>query len=196
MHSVQHKCTKKEVNMNTVDPIREKSDIKKMKNYLLANNYRDYLLFIMGINTGLRISDLLKLKVSDIRDKFHIIIAEKKTGKEKKFILNDQVQEVTNIFIQNKDDDEYIFQSKRNRGKAIDRTVAYKILNSAADAIDLKTKIGTHTLRKTFGYHLYQQTKDVALLQYLFNHSSPSTTLRYIGINQDVADKILQNFNL
>jgi len=106
------------------------------------------------------------------------------------------VQEVTNIFIQNKDDDEYIFQSKRNRGKAIDRTVAYKILNSAADAIDLKTKIGTHTLRKTFGYHLYQQTKDVALLQYLFNHSSPSTTLRYIGINQDVADKILQNFNL
>ena len=182
--------------MNTVDPIREKSDIEKMKNYLLANNYRDYLLFVMGINTGLRISDLLKLKVSDIRDKFHIVIIEKKTGKEKKFVLNDQVQEVVNIFIQKKDDNEYIFQSKRNRGKAIDRTVAYKILNSAADAIDLKTKIGTHTLRKTFGYHLYQQTKDVALLQYLFNHSSPSTTLRYIGINQDVADKILQNFNL
>lgn len=182
--------------MNTVEPIREKSDIEKMKNYLLASSYRDYLLFIMGINTGLRISDLLKLKVSDIREKFHIVITEKKTGKEKKFVLNDQVREVVDTFITLKDDDEYLFQSKKNRSKGIDRTVAYRILNKAAEAVKLDIAIGTHTLRKTFGYHLYQQTKDVALLQYLFNHSSPSTTLRYIGINQDVADKILQGFNL
>ncbi|MBP7433838.1 tyrosine-type recombinase/integrase, partial [bacterium] len=53
-----------------------------------------------------------------------------------------------------------------------------------------------HTLRKTFGYHLYQKTKDVALLQYLFNHKSPSVTLRYIGINQNMADEVMKGFNL
>ena len=65
--------------MNTVEPIRDVGDIEKMKSYLLASNYRDYLLFVLGINTGLRISDLLKLKVSDIRGKFHIVVTEKKT---------------------------------------------------------------------------------------------------------------------
>ncbi|HQM85436.1 MAG TPA: tyrosine-type recombinase/integrase, partial [bacterium] len=78
----------------------------------------------------------------------------------------------------------------------IDRIMAYRILNEAAVATGLETKIGTHTLRKTFGFHLYQQKKDVALLQYLFNHSSPSVTLRYIGINQNVADEVMKGFNL
>lgn len=57
-------------------------------------------------------------------------------------------------------------------------------------------EIGTHTMRKTFGYWHYQQYKDVAILQEIFNHSSPSVTLRYIGINQDNIDKSYMNFSL
>ena len=56
--------------------------------------------------------------------------------------------------------------------------------------------IGTHTLRKTFGYHFYQKYKDLALLQELFNHSAPSVTLRYIGINQDMIDDAMREFKL
>jgi integrase len=68
-------------------------------------------------------------------------------------------------------------------------------LNTAADKVGLD-EIGTHTLRKTFGYLFYQKTKDVAQLQELFNHSAPSVTLRYIGINQDVMDKAIDDFSL
>jgi integrase len=182
--------------MNTVDPIRDIEQIRKMKDYLLTRNYRDYLLFILGINTGLRISDLLNLKVSDVKDKYHIIIKEQKTGKEKKFMLSDQMRLEIERYIEHKGAGEYLFNSKRNRSASIDRIMAYRILNEAAVATGLETKIGTHTLRKTFGFHLYQQKKDVALLQYLFNHSSPSVTLRYIGINQNVADEVMKGFNL
>ena len=73
--------------------------------------------------------------------------------------------------------------------------MAYRILNQAARQVGL-SDIGTHTLRKTFGYHFYQRTKDVALLQKVFNHSSPSITLRYIGIDQDVIDKAIEGFRL
>ena len=182
--------------MNTVEPIRDIEQIRKMKDYLVTRNYRDYLLFVVGINTGLRISDLLKLKVSDVKEKYHIIIKEQKTGKEKKFVLNDQVRDEIKKYIERKDEDDYLFYSKRDRSTAIDRIMAYRILNEAAEMIGLNMKIGTHTLRKTFGFHLYQRSKDVALLQYLFNHSSPSVTLRYIGINQNVADEAMKGFSL
>ncbi|WP_342668518.1 tyrosine-type recombinase/integrase [Cytobacillus solani] len=58
------------------------------------------------------------------------------------------------------------------------------------------SEIGTHTLRKTFGYHFYQKYKDVAVLQQIFNHSSPAVTMRYIGINQDIMDEAVDGFSL
>ena len=91
--------------------------------------------------------------------------------------------------------EDYIFKSRNGKNKPITRVRAYTILNTAAKNIGLE-EIGTHTLRKTFGYWFYKETKDIALLQQLFNHSSPSITLRYIGINQDVLDTALDNFNL
>ena len=93
------------------------------------------------------------------------------------------------------DFEDYIFQSRKGANKPITRVQAYRILNSSAQKIGLE-EIGTHTLRKTFGYHFYNQTKDIALLQELFNHSAPSVTLRYIGINQDKIDQAYDNFSL
>ena len=182
--------------MTTVDPIREISDIKKIKSELLRSSYRDYLFFEVGINTGLRISNILNLKVSDVKGKIHIEIREEKTGKIKKFILNDVVKDEIEKFIASKKNNDFIFESRRTRGVPLERTRAYCILNSAAKAAGLNIKIGTHTMRKTFGFHFYQKTKDVALLQQLFNHSSPSVTLRYIGINQNMLDEALSDFVL
>lgn len=92
-------------------------------------------------------------------------------------------------------DEEYLFQSRKGENKPISRVQAYRILNSAAEYVGLQ-EVGTHTLRKTFGYWHYNQNKDVALLQQIFNHSSPSVTLRYIGINEDIKDKSIENFYL
>lgn len=90
---------------------------------------------------------------------------------------------------------EYLFKSRKGENRSITTVQAYRIINEAAKRIGLE-EIGTHTMRKTFGYWHYQQYKDVSILQEIFNHSSPSVTLRYIGINQDNIDKSYMNFSL
>ncbi|MDF1510525.1 site-specific integrase [Robertmurraya sp. DFI.2.37] len=180
--------------MKTVQPIRNKADIEAMKEVLLKQHYRNYFLFTLGINTGLRISDLLALKVSDVRGKSHIVITEQKTGKLKRFRINNELQEHISKFTIYKDNKMYLFQSRRGADR-IHRVQAWKILNAAAKEVGL-TEIGTHTLRKTFGYHFYQKYKDVAVLQEIFNHSSPAVTMRYIGINQDIMDEKIEGFSL
>lgn len=161
----------------------------------MKQSYRNYFLFIMGINTGLRISDLLTLRVKDVKGKTHFIVKEQKTGKVRRFPLY-ALEEEINEYIKGMDDDDYLFPSRLNHGKQpLSRYRAWNILNSAGEHVGLG-EIGTHTLRKTFGYHFYQRTKDLALLQQLFNHSAPSITLRYIGINQEVIDDVMRNFKL
>ena len=182
--------------MNTVQPIRELSKIEEMKSVLMRQGYRDYFLFILGINTGLRISDMLSLLVSDIKGKTHIVIREKKTGKLKHFRINNTLQYEIAQYIRGMRDEDYLFPSRKgHKTRPISRVRAYMILNGAAREIGLD-EVGTHTLRKTMGYHFYKKTKDVALLQEIFNHSAPSVTLRYIGINQDIIDRAIDEFSL
>lgn len=182
--------------MQYVQPIRDKKKIEEIKAVLKENGTRDLLLFSMGINTGLRISDLLKLKVIDVKGKTHVEIKEQKTGKVKRFPLLGSLQSLIEEYVRNKDCSEYLFKSRNGKNKPITRVMAYMIINDAAQKANITDNIGTHTLRKTFGYHHYQQFHDVAILQYLLNHSSPSITLRYIGITQDNVEETLQNFEL
>jgi integrase len=180
--------------MKFVQPIRDREKIEEIKSILKRQSGRNYFLFALGINTGLRISDLLPLRVSDVRENQHIILTEKKTGKIKRFRINHELEQIINEYTNGLKSDALLFPS-RKMNKPISRIQAYRILNDAAGMANLK-EIGTHTLRKTFGYFFYKKTKDVALLQKLFNHSSPSVTLLYIGINQDIMDKAMDDFSL
>lgn len=186
--------------MNFVQPIRNPVKIDEMKSELRKNGTRDYLLFTFGINVGLRISDIIKLRVKDICNenftvKSHLTIIEDKTNKVKRFKLNSMLTEELEQYVKNMSPDDYLFKSRKGSNKPISRVQAYRILTDAATRIGLED-VGSHSLRKTFGYHFYQQTKDVAILQQLFNHSSPSITLKYIGINQDTLDSAYDNFSL
>lgn len=186
--------------MNLVQPIRDREKLEEMKDELRKNGTRDYMLFYTGINTGLRISDLLKLNRDDIRNndgsmKSHINIIEKKTKKNKKFPIVNGLFAELDRYTKNMYAGEYLFNSQKGVNSPITASQAYRIITTAGDNIGL-TEIGTHTMRKTFGYHHYQQYHDVALLQTLFNHSSPSITLRYIGIEQDEIDQAYYNFSL
>lgn len=181
--------------MCVVEPIRDVEMIEKVKRILKSNGNRDFLLFLLGINSGLRISDILKLKVSDVLNKDFISIKEQKTHKCKRFPISKSYKRYLEEFICDRLPDEWIFASQRN-GKPITRVQAYRIITSACLKAGITVNVGTHTLRKTFGYHFYQQKKDVALLQTIFNHSTPAITLRYIGINQDMIDMSLQSFCL
>lgn len=180
--------------METVEPIRDLEKVECIRGWLLKHaHYRDYLLFVLGTNTGLRVSDLLRLRVRDIKSD-HIYLREKKTGKAKRFKLNPQLVKMIQEYAHGKDKDDYLFPSLRNPQKPLDRHQAYRIINQAARACGVTDRIGTHTLRKTFGYHFYKRYGDVAMLQSIFNHSSPSITLRYIGIKQDEIDEKTREF--
>ncbi len=181
--------------MEFVQPIREKEKIEEFKNELLKNGSRDYMLFNLGINTGLRISDILLLRVSDVKNKTHIVMRETKTNKQKRIKING-VKEALDNYTNTMQDHEYLFKSQKGENSPISRSQAYRILNSAAKRIGIDGEIGTHTLRKTYGYHFYQKTKDIVMLQELFNHAAPSVTMRYIGINQDMMDAAMDDFML
>ncbi|MBP0725548.1 site-specific integrase [Bacillus sp. RG28] len=180
--------------MNFVQPIRDQEKVEGLKQYFKNDSERNYLLFIMGINTGLRISDILKLKVGDVKNT-HIILREQKTGKQKWIRITPSLKRELKKLIDERDDQEFLFKSRQGNNKPIGRSMAYKILQKAAGEFKLRD-IGTHTLRKTFGYHFYQQTKDVAMLQEIFNHSSPDITLKYIGVNQDGMDKAMMKYKI
>lgn len=187
--------------MEYVQPIRDKKTLETMKKILKASNIRDYCLFVLGINSGLRISDLLTLQVSDVYDsgkiKDRIVIREKKTNKLKDFPLGETSRKALKEYLATLDisSNKALFASRKGC-KPITRQQAYRILNDAARSIGIKEQIGTHSLRKTFGYHAFQAGVDITRIQKLQNHSSPSVTLAYIGITQDELDDVYLNLNL
>ncbi|MGB8452744.1 MAG: tyrosine-type recombinase/integrase [Anaerocolumna sp.] len=169
--------------------------VKDIHDYLKLKNNRDALMFVFGVYTGLRISDILKLRIRDVRNKKYISLREKKTGKEKLIPINKFLRGQIDEYIQGKKDFEYIFKSPNYPNQPITRQQAYNILTGAAKEFGIES-VGCHTLRKTFGYLTYQKTKDAAMLMDIFNHSDIHTTLRYIGVNQDTKNKIYNEVDI
>lgn len=180
--------------MNYVEPIRSKDDIDMMSEYLKEWDERNYILFLIGINTGLRIADILRLRVCDVRG-WYIVLKEKKTKKVIKRKLNNKLKKVLDAYCYGKRSNEPLIKSRNGYNKSITREMAYLIIKTAATDCGIEN-IGTHSMRKTFGYHHYQKHKDIGLLMEMFNHSSPAITKRYIGINQDSQDRSLAGFSL
>ena len=186
----------------TVEPIRDQTKINKMIQTLEKTNPRNSLLFRIGINTILRISDIIKLRYSQVFDTLgksrgYLIIREQKTGKEKKIKLNTLIQKYLETHKKYYDlsGDDYLFFSFKNKSKHIDRTVAYKILKLAATKSGIQN-FGTHSMRKTLAYYIYTETKNLALVMSMLNHKNPAVTLRYIGITQDMIDKAYEEYKL
>lgn len=181
--------------MNTVEPIRDKSIILDFSDYLKQRSIRDYVLFNFGIYSGLRISDILPLKVRDVKSADFIIITEKKTRKTKRLKINDELKNIIKKYIIGKRDYEYLFPRSKGKAVPITRQRVWQILNEAAKEFEYKERIGCHTLRKTFGYWIYKETNDAATLQDIFNQSSINVTKRYIGVNQDTKDKLINGLS-
>ncbi|TDK54746.1 site-specific integrase [Bacillus salipaludis] len=178
-----------------VQPIRSYEKINDMKWSLKRFcGERDYILFMLGINTGLRVSDLLNLKVKDVKKKKKIVVKEGKTEKARIIYLNNIYEEL-NEYINKLDGKGWLFPSRKGNNP-VSRIQAYRQLNKAAKMVDITDGIGTHTMRKTFGYWHYKQFKNVAELQTILNHSHPEITLRYIGITDEEIENNMKNFVL
>lgn len=180
--------------MAIVEPIKSVEEIKRVEKILQRENRRNLLLFTFGINCGLRISDILSLNIGDVREKTFIRLVEQKTGKSKRIPINAKLKPMFEEFTRGKKDDEPLFQTIfHNR---LERIGAYYIISTACKKAHIDAHVGTHTMRKTFGYHHYKRYRDIAMLQKIFNHSTPQITLRYIGIEQDKIDESYTNFIL
>ena len=180
--------------MKEVYPIKDRDLISEIKKYLITKNMRNYMLFSLGVNVGLRISDLRLLKVKDIKDEY-IKITEIKTKKTKAFLITPKIKKELKTYTENMTDDEYLFKSRQGY-KPISRQQVSNVLKDVQRQFNLERNINTHTLRKTFGYHFYKQYKDVVILQKIFNHSDPKVTLKYIDIEQEDVDKKVKNYYL
>jgi integrase len=187
---------KKLKKLRTIDPIDDINKLEEFKRAAGLSGRRNYIMVLIGINTGLRIGDILRIKVSDVRDREKFNIQEQKTGKARTVYLQPSVQLETQeyIFHAKLKDSDFLLASHPGGGP-LSRTQAWRIIKKAGEACGLEN-IGTHTLRKTFGYHHYNQNKDVVILQQIFNHSAPSVTLRYIGIKDKEIRENLMNFCL
>ena len=181
--------------MNYVEPIRSEEDIENFKKELINQNYRDYFFFLLGINTGLKLSDLLNLKFKDFLEEDGILyLIINNINYPVNTIVKDCFYTYKNIRKENIDDS-FLFASRKGN-VPIDRSHAYRILNDTARKIGLSSKVGTHTLRKTFGYHFYKKYGDLKYLQKLFNHTTSKQTLKYIGISEEDLTKKIIELNL
>ncbi len=182
-----------------VEPIRNEKDIKSILQ-LLSGKPRDLLLFTMGVNNGIRAGDLLNLKVGDVRylkaGQVHQII-ESKTQKKNVVVVNKFVRKTLDLYLsqgEHKDDYHFLFQSRKGENSPLSVQSAHGLIKKWTQSINLKGNYGTHTLRKTWGYH--QRVKygvgfDVIAKRY--NHSDPKTTMLYLGIEDKEVHNILMN---
>lgn len=195
--------------MSTTQPIRDKEALRKFKNFykITEPNPRNYMIIIIGLNTALRISDILNLTYDMIyqngKVREHVTIKEKKTGKENTILLNKEVQtelrkyrvvlEATQMY---KNGNPYLFPSPRKENKPLSRYQAYRMICKAAQSVGIDENISCHSLRKTFGYHAWKQGKDPIVIMVIFNHSSFQITKRYLCIEQDDKDAVFREIKI
>lgn len=197
------KRTAKGVN-GVVDPIRDKRDIIRIAQYFAdRGQYRNELMFLIGCSVGLRGSDLSRLRVGDFKPpNYQATIKEQKTGKLRTITLNSMAIDAYLQLVhtmENPPDDMFLFQSQRMGNNNIQRHSFARILRQAQHDLELPYHLGTHSMRKTFAYHVFmdnQRTPEVlAYLQRLLNHRDSVTTLRYIGLEQSREQKLYQDLD-
>lgn len=207
---------------HTSEPIKSMDDIIRVSKYLIANKrFRDNMLFIVGINFGLRVSDLRMLRFSNLivsnngvqmfRDSFPIF--EQKTRKTRKhkrnryITINTAVQDAVILYLENTPNvtlSDYMFRSESNNGRSNNTPISRKaidmILKGIAADMDMNIHMSTHTLRKTFAYHQmlmsHNDPRKLLLLQKMMGHSSAAQTLDYIGITGEEIEEAYRSLNL
>lgn len=204
---------------HTSEPIKSLDDIQRISSwYISQGKYRDNMLFIVGINFGLRVSDLLSLRFSHLIDEQYKFrssfpILEKKTKNTRKvrknryITINEAVISAVTLYLEHTSGvrlSDYMFRSESNRGKDQNRPMARysaeRVLKEAGDALGLDIHIATHTLRKTFAYHQMMMggndPRRLLLLQKMFGHSTAAQTLDYIGLTNEEIEEAYLELNL
>jgi integrase len=178
-----------------VDPIRKRKDIESIKK-LLRDDARNSALFIVGVNTNLRASDLLRIKVGQVRDLKpgdEITLKEKKTGKFRRVTLNKSCVQAIQRLLASRPyaDEDFLFMGQRGQ---LTVPSVHRLVKGWCKSINLRGNYGSHSLRKTWGYH--QRVTfgtDIPRLMVCFNHSTQRQTLDYLCIQPEEIKDVYQN---
>lgn len=171
-----------------VYPVRSKAQRDKIELLLKTTNKRNYLLWTLGTNTGLRISDILKLRVKDVKGSF-INIVEQKTQKKRTIKINKKLKDVIKDFIKGMNDNDVLFQSRVGVNRALGIRRCQQIIKEVASLVGIEENINTHTMRKTFALNLYRVTgNNIGLVMEALNHSKEIITLRYLCLIDEMLD--------
>ena len=192
--------------MGKTQPLKELEQINELKEFFLEREeIRNYALVVIGLNTSLRISDILTLKWKDVYNfnsqnyRHHLQIVEKKTQKRNIVVLNEALCNALDLLKENQEyiaPDRYLFLSRKGENRPITRNRAFTIIKEAANNLGFEDTVSCHSLRKTFGYQAWKQGVQPALLMSIYHHSSYEITKRYLGINQDERDEVFLKIRL
>ena len=187
--------------MELTHPITDRNKIDAMADYLYNKNIRDYVLFEIGINLGLRVTDFTKQKVGFYRNAVEQGFIDFEPSKTKRYHkkvripISDEMKSLISSYIHERDDNDFMFPSRKG-GTAITRQQIYNILTEAANSVGIKENIACHGMRKTFGYWHYKYNNDIRMLMDIFNHTSEQVTLRYIGVTEEEKKDSMKNMNM
>ena len=196
-----------------VDPIKDIKDVERCKEFLknrtenaperYKKSYaKDLLLFKIAINIGLRVNDLLSITWDDIfkpetrQFKQYFVPKEQKTKKVRQIFINEAFRSAVKEYLKYVPDvklEGYIFTNRQ--GNRLSDASVDKLMKLLEKNLGLEN-LSTHSLRKTFAYHMYMQTQDLSLVQEILQHSSVAVTRRYLGISQEVKKNAYNELNL
>ena len=189
--------------MAMTQPIRCENEIRQLAAYYLGRGeVRNHALFVLCVNTALRISDLLRLTWDDVYDfekecvLASVSLVESKTKKGKTIALNQSVANALTLLAAESAKPGSNIITNPKTGKAIDRSQAYRIIRSAGENLDFDTRVTCHSLRKTFGYHAWKKGVSPVVIMDIYNHSSLAVTKRYLGVSQDDRDAVYLGLDL
>lgn len=189
----------------TMDSLRNQAKLQEIQDDLSRSHdkrlQRVYLMLEVGINTGLRISDMVNMRVGDLRGQHSIEVRQQKTGLPVKVAISPELKTVIQKRTAGKTDDDYLFQSRQHRPdgstKPITTRTAYNDMQTIAKRFCLSENIGTHTMRKTFGYWLYKQSNsNLSLVSMLLGHRDTDVTRRYIGLDAEELELQMRKFKI
>lgn len=171
--------------MNWVSPIKDEETLEKFKQELRKVDDKYYILFEIGVGTGLQLQEILKFKIKEIRGKDSIEANIGTKNIRRVFNIPQDLQEIILKFTEGKDPNAYLIQGHASSSAALSREQAYRVFKGVGKGMGLNS-IGAQTMRKTFAWKYYKATDDIYYLQNLLNHASPSITYRYIGEKPNV----------
>lgn len=184
------------------NPIKDIDKIRDIQDYLRIRSKRNYVLFVLGISTGYRAGDLVKLQARDVREAlkygyFEILEGKKVNSKNirkenikaRKVTIIRKLKKILQDYIANMEDYEFLFKSRKGTNCHITVAHVSRILQEAGSYFGLNN-ITAHSMRKTYAYTIYMENdKDIVAVKEMLGHSSPEITKRYLGLDREVYDR-------